>query len=112
MPFQKGNQVSKGKGRPRGAKSKLSESFYQDCLAAYNDPRVGGLEGLIKWLISNQHNRTTFYGWLSKTLPSNVNLGNAPNADGKAGELIVRVIHVKGAPGNGNGNGNGNGHPK
>ena len=56
---------------------------------------MGGLEGLIKWLISSQHNRITFYGWLSKTMPSSVNLGNAPSADGKARQLIVKVIHVK-----------------
>lgn len=110
MPFQKGNKVSKGKGRPQGAKSKLSESFYKDCLAAYNDERVGGLQGLIDWIASNQHNRMTFYGWMSKTMPSNVNLGNTPDADGQSGQFIVKVIHVKGDPGNGNGNGNGNGH--
>jgi hypothetical protein len=104
MPFQKGNKVSKG--RPRGAKSKLSESFYQDCLAAYNDERIGGLEGLIKWIEVSQRNKAVFYGWLSKTMPSNLHLGNAPDADGKDREFIIKVIHTKDGDG-GNGNGDG-----
>ena len=104
MPFQKGNKVSKG--RPRGAKSKLSESFYQDCLAAYNDERIDGLEGLIKWIEVSQRNKAVFYGWLSKTMPSNLHLGNAPDADGKDREFIIKVIHTKDGDG-GNGNGNG-----
>ena len=104
MPFQKGNKVSKG--RPRGAKSKLSESFYQDCLAAYNDERIGGLEGLIKWIEVSQRNKAVFYGWLSKTMPSNLHLGNAPDADGKDREFIIKVIHTRDGDG-GNGNGDG-----
>ena len=92
MKFKKGNKLAKG--RPRGAKSKLSESFYQDCLAAYNNPRVGGLKGLIEWIASSQHNRVTFYGWLSKTMPSNLHLGNASSEDGTDKEFVVRVIHV------------------
>ena len=91
MPFTKGKSGNP-KGRKQGAKSRLSESFYQDCLAAYNDPRVGGLKGLIEWIASSQHNRITFYGWLSKTMPSNLQLGNAPNADGKSQALIIEIV--------------------
>lgn len=93
MKFKKGNKASKG--RPKGAKSKLSDSFYQDCLAAYNDPRVGGLGGLIEWISASQHNRITFYGWLAKTMPSNLHVGNAPDADGKTQALLIRVVHTK-----------------
>jgi len=106
MPFKKGHAPIGG--RPKGAKSKLSESFYQDCLAAYNDPRVGGLEGLITWLIASQHNRITFYGWLAKTMPSNLHVGNAPDADGNLPALLIKVIHTK----DGDGGGNGDGKPK
>jgi hypothetical protein len=70
MKYQKGHAPTGG--RPKGAKSKLSESFYQDCLAAYNDPRVGGLNGLINFIVANSHNRMTFYAWLSKTIPANL----------------------------------------
>ncbi len=67
-PGQSGNP----KGRPKGAKSKISESFYQDALAAYNDERVGGREGLVQWVIASQRNRLVFYSWLAKTMPSNL----------------------------------------
>jgi hypothetical protein len=82
--FEKGNP-----GKPKGAKSKLSESFYQDCLAAYNDPRIGGLEGLIGWITSTGRNRLMFYSWLAKTIPANVAVG-----DGNGGPLRVQVERV------------------
>ena len=103
MKFQKGNKEAKG--RPRGAKSKLSESFYQDCLAAYNDPCVGGLKGLIEWIMSSQRNRATFYGWLARTMPSNLQLGNTPDADGNLPALLIKVVHTKDDNGGGNGDG-------
>ena len=104
MPFTKGISGNP-KGRKQGAKSKLSESFYQDCLAAYNDPEIGGLKGLIEWIASSQHNRAVFYGWLSRTMPANLHLGNAPDADGKDREFIIKVIHTKDGDGGGNGDG-------
>lgn len=100
-PGQSGNP----KGRPKGAKSKLSESFYEDCLAAYNDTRVGGLAGLIEWIALSQHNRLVFYGWLSKTMPSNLHLGNAPDSSGQTQALLIKVIHTKDGDSGGNGNG-------
>lgn len=75
MKFKKG-QSGNPKGRKKGAKSKLSESFYQDCLAAYNDPRVGGLEGLVRWIIESKRNRMAFYAWMAKTIPANLQLGD------------------------------------
>jgi hypothetical protein len=106
--FPKGNP-----GRPKGAKSKLSDSFYQDCLAAYNDPRLGGLEGLIAWAAASGRNRAVFYNWLAKTIPANMALGNTPDANGKLQALLIKVIHTQaGDKGNGNGNGNGDGHEK
>jgi hypothetical protein len=39
-------------------------------------------------------------------MPSSVNLGNTPDADGKDREFIIKVIHTRdGDDGNGNGNG-------
>jgi hypothetical protein len=105
-PFPKGKSGNP-KGRPKGAKSKLSESFYEDCLTAYNSPDIGGLKGLIEWIASSQHNRAVFYGWLSRTMPANLHLGNAPDADGKAQALLIKVVHTKDIDGGGNGNGNG-----
>ena len=107
MPFKKGHAPIGG--RPKGAKSKICESFYQDWLVAYSDPRIGRSEGLIKFALASAHNMAIFLSWGARTMPSSVNLGNAPTASGRAGQFIVKVIHVKGS-GQGNGNGNGDGH--
>jgi len=66
---------------------------------------VGGLRGLIEWIASSQHNRITFYGWLSKTMPSNLQLGNTPDASGNLPALLIKVIHTKDGDGGGNGDG-------
>jgi hypothetical protein len=105
MKYKKG-QSGNPKGKPKGAKSKICESFYQDWLIAYSDPRIGGVDGMIKFALASAHNMAIFLGWGAKTMPSNINLGNAPGADGKVNALLVKVVHVKGS-GNGNGNGNG-----
>lgn len=89
--FEKGNP-----GKPKGAKSKLSESFYQDCLAAYNDPRVGGLEGLINFIAANSRNRMTFYAWLSKTIPNNVAMTGGDGKGPVEVHVKVTVVDTKG----------------
>ena len=103
MPFKKGHAPIGG--RPKGAKSKICESFYQDWLVAYSDPRIGRSEGLIKFALASAHNMAIFLSWGARTMPSSVNLGNASDADGKTQALLIKVIHTK----NGNGGGNGDG---
>ena len=105
MPFKKGHAPIGG--RPKGAKSKICESFYQDWLVAYSDPRIGRSEGLIKFALASAHNMAIFLSWGARTMPSSVNLGNTPDADGKDREFIIKVIHTKDGDGGGNGNGNG-----
>jgi hypothetical protein len=106
--YKKG-QSGNPKGKPKGARSKFT-TLGQAFLDAYNDSRIGGTEGLIGWILKSEHNRALFYQWITKMLPSNLQLGNVPDAAGKAGRFLIEVVHVKGDPGNGNGNGNGNGH--
>jgi hypothetical protein len=89
--FEKGNP-----GKPKGAKTKLSESFYADCLAAYNDPRVGGLEGLISFIRANSHNRMTFYAWLSKTIPTNMAVTGGDGKGPVAVNVKVTFVDTKG----------------
>jgi len=103
MPFKKGHAPIGG--RPRGAKSKLSESFYEDCLTAYNSPDIGGLKGLIMWIRTSPRNRAVFYNWLAKTFPASWQIGNTPDADGQAQALLIKVIHTKDGDGGGNGDG-------
>jgi hypothetical protein len=104
MPFTKGKSGNP-KGRKRGAKSKICESFYKDWLAAYSDPRIGGVEGLIKFASANQHNLAIFFGWGAKTMPSNLHVGNTADTDGKMQALLIKVIHTKDGDGGGNGDG-------
>ena len=58
-PGESGNPA----GRPLGAKSKLSESFYEDCLALYLEE---GIEGVRTWIKKAPRNREIFYNWLAK----------------------------------------------
>jgi hypothetical protein len=93
MSFKKGNKLG---GRPKGAKSKLSESFYADCLAAYNDPRIGGLESLIKFIAKTDRNRMIFYNWLAKTIPSNVAVTGEDGKGPVAVNVKVTFVDTKG----------------
>jgi len=83
MKFPKGHSGNP-KGRKRGTVNKFT-SLKQDFLSAYNDPRVGGVEGLITWLLESKHNRAMFYNWLTKLLPANVGI------DEDANEIIVHI---------------------
>ena len=95
MPFKKG-QIGNPAGRPKGAKHKLSESFYADCLAAYNDERVGGLEALITFINASSRNRMVFYNWLAKTIPSNVAVTGEDGKGPVAVNVKVTFVDTKG----------------
>ncbi|MFA5153143.1 MAG: hypothetical protein WC554_11330 [Clostridia bacterium] len=112
MRYQKGHAPSGG--RPKGAKSVLSEAFYNDCLSLYAERGLGGLREFVN---KCPRNREIFYGWLAKwaekQIKQAVELGNASDAAGKRQSLLIEVRHVhKPDRGNGNGNGNGDGNGK
>lgn len=68
MKFQKGHPPSGG--RPRGAKSKVSESFWLDWLEVYN--RLGNADLLLEFAHSSKRNMEIFLNWGAKTIPTNV----------------------------------------
>ena len=85
--FQKGNP-----GRPRGAKSRISESFWLDWLEVYN--KLGGADALEKFAESSKRNMEIFLHWGAKTIPTNVqaNVSGQVKHDGK---LIIEVVQIE-----------------
>lgn len=63
--FEKGNP-----GKPKGAKSVISESFWRDWLKVYNE--LGGAELLKAFAESSNRNREVFLNWGAKTIPTNI----------------------------------------
>jgi len=96
-PFQPGISAN-----PRGRR-KGSVNKFTTLKAAFLNvfERTGGEDGLLEWVNASNHNKAAFYQWITKMLPADVNLGNAPGEDGADREFIVRVIHVNDGDGQG-----------
>jgi len=58
-----------GPGRPKGLKNKFT-SLKDSFIEAFE--KTGGTEGLINFINESKKNRSMFYGWITKMLPSNV----------------------------------------
>ncbi|NCC60038.1 MAG: hypothetical protein EOM12_03680 [Verrucomicrobiae bacterium] len=70
--FKKGNP-----GKPKGAIARINRPFStlkQAFLDAFNDSRVGGVEGLVQWIIKDNNNKRHFYQWITKMLPRTVDI--------------------------------------
>ena len=82
VKFKKGNP-----GRPVGAlgKNKPFVSLKHSFLDAFNDPRIGGTEGIIRWILDSPRNehkrRRTFYAWIVRMLPRTVDVEKDSNLD-------------------------------
>lgn len=66
--FTKGSSEA---GRKQGSMGKFT-NLKDDFLEAYSDKRVGGLEGLITWILESKHNKRLFYQWLTRMLPTSI----------------------------------------
>ena len=68
--FEKGNPG--GPGRDKGSQNKVTKDLVKGVLGVLDE--IGGWEGMIEWVEGSPKRRETFYGWVMKMLPSNVNL--------------------------------------
>lgn len=69
---------TKGGGRKKGSLNKDTKGFIslkQSFLDAFNDPRIGGTEGLISWVVEHPSRLKVFYGWIVRLLPRQVDMG-------------------------------------
>ena len=79
------------RGRPRGSKNKFT-SLKDSFLDAYE--AIDGTQGLITWIKKNERNKAMFYGWITKMLPSNVDVDHSGQIK-TDNTVTVKVIHVQ-----------------
>ena len=93
MAFKKG-QSGNPKGKPKGAKSKVSESFWLDWLKVYNE--LGNADLIKEFAQSSKRNMEIFLNWGAKTIPSNMAV---TGGDGKGPvdvKVRITVVDTKG----------------
>jgi len=81
--FRKGNP-----GKKPGTLSKPNKPFVSlkhSFLDAFNDPRIGGTEGVIRWVLESPRHeskrRRIFYAWIVRMLPRTVDVEKDSNLD-------------------------------
>jgi len=79
------------RGRPKGSKNKFT-SLKDSFLEAFE--ALDGTQGLINWAKKSERNKALFYGWITKMLPSNVDVDHSGTikTDNK---VTVEVVHVQ-----------------
>lgn len=65
-------KVPNPKGRPKGAKGKISKNIKDNFEAVFE--KLGGIEGFYTWADKNSHTKGAFYQMYSKMLPSNMDV--------------------------------------
>ena len=79
-----------GPGRPKGSKNKFT-NIKQAFLNVFDG--LGGEDALLDWVNSSKRNKELFYHWITKMLPSNVDVEHSAVEDDDR-EFQVTVIHV------------------
>jgi hypothetical protein len=90
MPFKKGNRANP-KGRPLGAKSKVSETFYDYAIRALNDERLGGYEGFVKWITERARHKEIYFSWLAKWAEKQIKEEKVVDITGEH-KLIIEIV--------------------
>ncbi len=82
------NLPKPGPGRPKGLPNKFT-TLKQSFLEVFNE--LGGTQGLLAWVKESKHNKALFYGWITKMLPSNIDV----EPDGALQAILERIITDK-----------------
>ena len=70
QPKRKFGGKQPGAGRPKGSKDKVPLAIKEAILAAFNDPKVGGVDYLITLA---KEDPKTFVGLLGRIIPKDIN---------------------------------------
>lgn len=70
------NLPKPGPGRPKNCKNKFT-NLKQAFLNVFG--RLGGENGLLEWVESSNRNRELFYHWITKMLPTNIDVDTGEN---------------------------------
>jgi len=87
MPFQKG-QSGNPKGKRKGEVCKFT-TLKATFLNAF--ARSGGEDALVEWIKASNHNRATFYHWITRMLPADVNVSGENGGPIKA-TLTIEIV--------------------
>jgi len=86
---KKGRFVKNPKGRPKGAKDKVSRTVKENIEETFQ--KLGGIEGLVRWANKSNYNKEKVYNWYFSMLPKNVDA----DVFGELGLVIKRIITDK-----------------
>jgi len=85
----KGRQFAEGNpGRPKGAKNKFT-SLRSSFLEVFE--KLGGTQGLLDWCARSSKNQAQFYSWVTKMLPSGIEISSP---DGGPVSHVMKIIVV------------------
>ena len=67
-------------GKKRGTPNKFT-NIKQSFVDAFKDKRVGGTEGLVKWVNESKRNRAMFYQLITKLFPTAITGGDKEDSE-------------------------------
>lgn len=76
------NLPGPGPGRPKGSQNKFT-SLKDTFLSVFK--RIGGEDELLKWVETSNRNKEVFFNWITKMLPSNIDVEHS-------GDVSITIV--------------------